>query len=283
MKYLIVFCICLLATMKVSFQSSFAKKEVKTVADSVFFNCLIFLSSSLIFIPYIARAVPIIWGYAAAFAVLTVAFQLAYTGALSQGNVSIAVMFANFGMLVPVLLSIVLFGEKPSVMRMIGILLVICCFIITAKPSGGVTKRSLLLCIVAMIANGGVSAVQKLFAATEYSTERFTFVSASYLLSTLLAASIYIVLAFSGRKKTFRLGKHCVIAALLTGVTLGTFLALNTYAAATIDGTFLFPAHSGGAIILSTLSGIIFFHDKLSVRQIVALCLGTTSIVLMNF
>ena len=56
MKYLIVFTTALLSTMKVSFQSSFAKKGVRTGADSVFFNMLIFTAAALLFCPYLFGA-----------------------------------------------------------------------------------------------------------------------------------------------------------------------------------------------------------------------------------
>ena len=46
---------------------------------------------------------------------------------------------------------------------------------------------------------------------------------------------------------------------------------------------FHYPAHSGGAILLSALAGVLIFHDKLSRRQIAVCVLGLLAIVLMNF
>ena len=141
----------------------------------------------------------------------------------------------------------------------------------------------MLFCILAMFANGAVTVMQKVFGASEYSDRNFSFVSASYMIAAVLAVIVYLILAKRGHKKTFKLGKLPIFSALAAGVSLALFLALNTYAASTIDGTFLFPAHSGGSIILSTISGLLFFHDKLTVRQTLSLVLGTTAIILMNF
>ena len=99
----------------------------------------------------------------------------------------------------------------------------------------------------------------------------------------LLSAAVYAFLSLRGRKKTFAVTKKPILAALGAGCSLACFLALNTYAARVIDGSFHYPAHSGGAILLSTLSGVLLFRDKLSARQIVACILGICSIVLMNF
>lgn len=60
-------------------------------------------------------------------------------------------------------------------------------------------------------------------------------------------------------------------------------ITYNTYAAGIIDGSFLYPAHAGGAILLSTLAGIIFFRDKLTKRQMLSFVLGIVAIVLMNW
>jgi multidrug transporter EmrE-like cation transporter len=50
-----------------------------------------------------------------------------------------------------------------------------------------------------------------------------------------------------------------------------------------VDGTYFFPVYSGGAIVLSTLLGVIMFKDKISKNQVVGIILGIASIVLMNF
>ncbi len=283
MKYLIIFALCLISTVKMSCQSAFAKKGVKTSADSLLFISMIFAFSSLTFLPYLIYITPVIWGYAALFGICSVAFQLFYTRALSEGNVSLTVMIANFSMLIPVTISCVFFGERPSVLRIVGIALTICSFIAAVKPEGKTTKRSLIFAILSMLANGALSTTQKFFSATEYSDKNLTFASASYLIASVLALLIYFVFAARGHKKTFQIGKKPLLAALGTGVSLGCFLALNTYATATIDGTFLFPVYAGGAIIFATVSGLIFFHDRFTVRQVISLVLGTCALVLMNF
>ena len=133
MKYLIVFSTAMLSTMKVSFQGSFAKGGVKTGADSVFFNMLIFLAASLLFLPYLFSAPLITFLFGAVFVACNVSFLLPFTRALSEGNVSVAVMFANFGMIVPILLSCIVYNDRPSALRITGIVLTVIAFLVTVK------------------------------------------------------------------------------------------------------------------------------------------------------
>ena len=284
MKYLIVFTTALLATMKVSFQSSFAKKGVRTGADSVFFNMLIFAAAALPFFPYLFTAPAPVFLFAGLLAVCNVTFQLTYTRALSEGSVSVAVMFANFGMLVPIVLSCILYGDRPSVLRIVGIALTVLAFLVTVKRGANKgEKRYLFFALLTMLMNGAGLAVQKIYGKQNIGAESFSFVAATYLFCALLSAGVYVVFALRGKKKTFAVTKHPLLAAAFAGGSLACFLALNTYAAGVIDGSFHYPAHSGGAILLSTASGVILFHDKLSVRQIAACVLGLAAIVLMNF
>lgn len=282
MKYLIVFTTALLSTMKVSLQSSFAKKGVRTGADSVFFNMLIFAAAALLFLPYLFKATGAVFLFGALYAVCNLTFQLTYTRALSVGNVSVAVMLANFGMLVPIAISCIFYGDRPSALRIVGIVLTVAAFLVTVKRgSSQGEKRYLAFALLAMLMNGASLSVQKLVGARGLGG--FSFVAASYLFCALLSAAVYAVLCLRGKKKTFAVTKHPVLAAIGAGASLACFLALNTYAAGVIEGSFHYPAHAGGAILLSTLAGVLLFRDRLSKRQIAACVLGLAAIVLMNF
>ena len=284
MKYLIVFGTASLATVKMSCQSAFAKKGVHTAADGVFFNMLIFLCAALLFLPYLFAAQPAVFLYGAVYAVCNVSFQLFYTRALSAGNVSVAVMFANFGMLVPIALSCVLYGDRPSALRLVGIFLTALAFLVTVKRGAGKGERTyLVFALLSMLMNGASLSVQKLYGKAGLSGGSFSFVAVSYLCCALLSALVFAFLSLHGQKKTFRITRLPLLSAVGAGAALACYLALNTYAARVIDGSFHYPAHSGGAILLSTLAGVLIFRDKLSVRQAVACVLGLFAIVLMNF
>ncbi len=284
MKYLIVLGTASLATMKVLAQGSFAKKGVRTAADGVFFNMLIFIAAALLFFPFIFTAPAPVFIFGAVYAACNVCFQLFYTRALSEGNVSVAVMLVNFGMLVPILLSCILYGDRPSAFRIIGICLTVLSFAVTVKRGTGKSeKRYLAFALLAMLLNGASLSVQKLYGKAELGGSRFSFVAVSYLCCALLSAAVYGFLSLHGKKKTFKVTKLPILAALGAGAALACYLALNTYAAGVIDGSFHYPAHSGGSILLSTLAGVMIFRDKLSKRQIAACALGLCAIVLMNF
>ncbi len=285
MKYLLVLTTALLSTFKVTFQSSFAKKGVKTFQDSAFFNMLIFTVASVLFFPYLFTVSSSTWIYAFLYALCNVAFQITYAKALSTGNVSFAVMFANLGMIMPIILSFFAFDDNPSIIRIVGIGFTVCAFLVTVTPSKRdkkTKKTALVFALLSALTNGLGLSVQKVFGKMGNSAN-LGFVSASYLLCALFSALIYLIFSKKGVKKTFIINKHAIISAIGAGVSLAIFLATNTYATKVIDASFHYPAHSGCAILLSTISGVVLFKDKLTTRQIIAFTLGFLAIVLMNF
>ena len=243
---------------------------------------LIFLSAALLFSPYLFLASGTVWLYAIAYAVCNSVFQISYICALSRGNVSLAVMFANFGMILPIGVSVFLYGDRPSLVRIIGICLVVCVFLLNIKQDKERKRGYFALVVVAMLANGAGLSVQKLFSYFD-GGEVLSFVSASYLLCSVFCAAVYFSLIIKSGERVRALDKRTVLASVCSGASLALFLAINTYAAGVVDGSFHYPAHSGTTILLSTVSGIVFFKDTLTPRQWVAFVVGTAAIVLMNF
>ena len=285
MSYLIVFALCLLATSKVSLQSTFAKKNRTTDRDTVLFNGLVFFTAAVLFSPYIFSASSVTWGFSALFAVFTVTFQLSYTKALSLGNVSVTVMMVNLSMLFPIVVSAVVYQETVSLIQFIGILLTVVSFILCAETTSkkSLSGRWFSLSLAALFSNAGIGITQKIFTQRANGTDKESFVACSYAAAFLLTLTVYILMRKAKTDRAIFKKPSLYVLSLSVGVVLAVFQWLNTYAIATIDGTFLFPTYSGGSILLSTLAGIVLFKDAITTRQAASIAVGVAAVVLMNF
>lgn len=285
MKYLIVFIMCCLATAKVSMQSAFSKKSINNIADTLFFNGLVFAFSAILFLNKVIACSGEIWLYAVAFASFTVLFQVSYTKALSVGNVSLSVLLVNLSMIIPVLVSFLVYKEPLSPIRLIGIVLTLIALLISVdfKFEKSSDKTWFLFAVFAMLSNGGIAIVQKVFGSTELKAQMQAFVSCSYIVATIITFTIYVFINKTGTHKTFKTDKTVIVYVLFIGIVLAIFQAINTYAISTIDGTFLFPAYSGGSTVFSAISGRLIFKDKLTPKQKVSLLIGIIAVIIMNF
>lgn len=285
MKYLIVAGLCTLATAKVTVQGAYAKKNIKTVSDATLFNGLIFTFAALLFLGQAIYGDGEIWLFSMLFGSLSVVFQICYSKALSIGNISIIALIVNLSMFIPIAVSVFAFKEGLSVARMIGILLTLVTFFVVTDVGKAKKKYSLkwiLLAMVAMFANGALGVIQKLFGESEWSAQSGAFVSRSYIVAAVVSMIAYLLLK---RKETVsRKPPHIIFAfAAATGIILAVFQLFNTYAITNVNGTFLFPVYSGGCIILSTISGLLIFKERLNARQTIGIVIGVVALILMNF
>lgn len=285
MKYLIVLILSILSTSKVSFQSAFGKQNVKNSADTLAFNGLVFVFSAVIFLSEVFGCSPAVWGYASIGALFNVLFQLFYMTALTIGNFSLTVLIINFSMVLNVLVSYIFFKDPISLIRFSGILMTIASFVICTDFRGEKKSKKnwLLMSVLAMLMSSAGSITQKVFGKTQYKDETAAFVSCLYIVASLLAIVVYAFFSKKGEKKTFKINFNAIKYAAMVGICLGIYQYLHVYAVATIDGTFLFPVQTGSIIIMSTLSGILIFKDKLTKKQIFGVLLGVLSVILMNF
>lgn len=284
MDFLIVLLLCTLATSKVTLQSRFGKKTLSTASDNVLFNAIVFFTASMLFCADIPKASTQTWIFALAFALLTVAFQLSYTKALSLGNVSLTVMAVNLSMLFPSLVSVIFYDESLTLTRIIGIILTVISFTLTVdlKFKEGFSRSWFIFTSVTALANACIGITQKIFGASDVSGEKSSFVACSYALAFLVTVTLYFSTRSKEIKRKSTKAAETYIFAAAVGIILSVFQWLNTYAITVMDGSFLFPVYSGGSIILSTLVGILFFKDKLTKNQKISITLGIIAVVIMN-
>ena len=284
MKYLMIFVLCSFTTVKLILQSRFGKKMMNGFGDTVAFNSVVFTVAALLFLKNALAASAGVWSYAAGFAFFTVLFQLSYTKALAVGNVSLTVMIVNLGMLFPVFLSAFWFHEQISVLRGVGIVLTVASFVLCVERRKEDRTRAdwFLYAVLALIGNGCLFVVQKLFGESALASSKEAFVSCSFLVASCMT---YALLGGwklrKGKAEALKKPKFWLIA-VAVGVILSVFQVMNTHAIATIDGTLMFPAYAGGSILLSTLVGVLLFRDRLNKKQIAGMITGAVAIVLVN-
>lgn len=284
MDYILIFLMCLLASAKMSFQTAFGKRSVKNSTDALTFNFFVFIASALLFLPKVFGCSPQVWIFGGVGAIFTVAYQLIYTKALSIGNVSLTVLITNFNMVLCTLISYIVFDEPISWIRLCGIMLTIVSFVVCngVGTKQAVDKKWLILAVLSMVTSAGGSIVSKCVGESAYSGEAQAYISSLYIVAALLAILIYPIMA-KKEKRTFKIGFNAIKYAAAVGISLGVYQAVYNYGLARIDGTFIFPVQAGGTIILSTLSGVLIFKDKLTKKQVFGMLIGLVALVIMNF
>ena len=184
------------------------------------------------------------------------------------------------GMTVPYLFGLIFLDEKFSVLRTIGLIVIIAGVFFSGFGKEKPDRISIILCVIVFFLNGGVSVVSKLHSINAMAVPPEEFV----VLSSLIGFATNLILMFTvkdppekkPKKEPFSLRLCVNLFALpaISAVVGGISSVLQLTGAETIDASLLYPFITGGSIVFSTLTGWLIFKEKLSKNMILSIILA---------
>ena len=198
--------------------------------------------------------------------------------AVSESGVSLAGSFSRMGILVPMILSILLWRELPSNLQWIGICLALFSILLAnidlSGPGGFLSGFQPVLIMLFLIV-GLAEFSNKIF--QKYGVIEAKNLFLFFVFSTALLISILQII---------RMGKKPKLSNIITGFAVGIpnffasfFLIL---ALSELRTAVVFPLYGALTIVLISLSGWILFGEKLRKRERFAVALTAAALVLVN-
>ena len=196
-----------------------------------------------------------------------------------NSGMALTSVFSKLGVIVPTLLSILLFHENPSAACYVGIAVAVAAIIVMGlakKEPREAGKHSNYFWLVIHLLCGGVTeSANKLF--DEFGTSQ----SKTLFLLMIFGAALLFCIVWMIISK----GKICAKDALV-GVALGVpnyFTSrLILRALESIPAVVVFPVYSVGTIVAITLIGLFFFKEKLNRIQVIGIGMILAALVLLN-
>ena len=184
--------------------------------------------------------------------------------------------FMKLGVLVPIILSITVFGDKPEVMQIIGIVISIAAILLIQLEKGGGKAKNVFGLVLVLLCGGCADAMSKVF--NHFGNAEL---DSHFLLYTFFCALILCIILCIVKRQRFR------PADALFGLMLGipNYLSSRFFLLALGDGIsslIAYPVFSAGTIVLVTLTGAVVFKEKLSRKQLISLALILVALVLLN-
>lgn len=210
--------------------------------------------------------------------------------AYGKGKISLFTVFQmQGGMLLPFLYGVI-FGDKITIPRMIGIVIMTISLILTVAPNNKgkkqeVTKSFVLLCCAIFFINGLVSIGSYLYSNNEMTLGPANFLIIKALMLGSFAAVIWTANVFRKKEKPIQLKERIIRSTVLLGSTVvdnGTYF-LQLVSAAHLPSTVLYPVVTGGTVIFTAVAGRIFFKEKHTLKEILGFALSFLAILLFAF
>ena len=213
-----------------------------------------------------------------------ITFNLLAYGTQKIG-IAISTVANKMSMIIPVIIGIYLFKEAIGVFKLIGIFLAISAIYMTSTKSGKLSFDKKFMPIILLIflgqgiADGTLSWTQKFTLSTENTSLFF----ASTFFSAGTFGSLFLVYDLMVKKIQFQ-AKN-----ILWGIALGVpnYLTLHFFIRSLqspiLESSQVFPVVNMGIIILSAISGIILFKEKLTPLNWTGIAIAIIAISFISF
>lgn len=190
-------------------------------------------------------------------------------------GVTLPATFMKLGVLVPILMSMLVFGEMPSMMQTLGIFGAIAAILMIRTEQGGGKAKNAAGLLILLIGGGSTDAMSKIFEELGSAAQNNQF-----LLITFSAALLLCILLARWRRE----GLTACDAGfgLLIGVPNYLSCRFLLLSLSSVPAVVAYPTYSVGMIVLVTLLGRLLFGERLSRRQMASLCVILIALILLN-
>lgn len=191
-------------------------------------------------------------------------------------GVTISATFMKLGVLIPTMMAIVVFGEKPGIYQIAGIALsILAIFVINSEKGEKEKAGSVALLLILLLGSG----------LTDSTINVYDKVGASalkdhYLLFTFLSAC-FISFAFWIKEKQ-KVTLKDVLFGFLIGIPnyfSSRFLLLALHS---VDAVIIYPAYSVLTILAISAAGYLIFKENLEKRKLYGIGIILLALVMLN-
>ena len=203
---------------------------------------------------------------------LLVSFILMQSSVRKNGVVLTSI-FTKLGLLVPVVLSVVVFREMPTWVQVIGFCIAIAAIIVInlQKDTGRFDWSLIILLLLA----GGTDAMAKIYEALGSAD-----LTDPYLLYSFGAAFVLCVSVVIAKKE--RPGFREFLFGTLIGIPNFLSSKFLLSALATVPAVVAYPTFSVATLLVITLTGVLAFRENLKAHQWAALAAILVALVMLN-
>ena len=225
----------------------------------------------------------------AIFGVITSLQYIFTMKALQLGPLSYTTVISAFSTVITAVSGMMFFGEDPiGVLQIIGIALMLLSFFFAVEKKDNEKKGSILwlvFCILCFIMSGGIGIMQKIHQSSTHKGELNAFLVTAFAVSFIF--SVVLMLISRSREKSpiiektesGRINLLFIALMVLSGVFVAVNNKLNLYLSGVMDSAIFFPLVNGGHLVLTTLTAVVCFREKLTVKQWIGVGVGILSVL----
>lgn len=219
---------------------------------------------------------------------------LAFQSALRFGKISTSWLILQLSVSVPILLSLVVFGERLGLWKLVGVALVLGAMLLLwwdkrtePEQAAGATEDAthatssaklkwLPLIVLAFLANGLAMSSQKLLTETVRGQDfSWQFTVSLYWAGFLFTGALSLARDGLANRQEVSLGLAMAVASVAGNVMLVKALGSG------VPGTAAYPIANGGSLFLVVAAGVLFFKERLTPAGVAGVLVGIAAILVL--
>lgn len=266
---------------------------VTAVCAFLLFGIISLLSNS----QFNAHSLPYSFFFAACYAGSTITFVLA----VGCGSLALTTTIHSFALIIPTVLGFLAWGEPINVFKIVGIVLFAFALLLMGEKAEQGKKllsaKWIVLMIISFFCEGLAPVAIKMHSlalgeeTAQSCNDVFMVMAYGMAVIGILVAAllkegrIKIPCTDGGKSKNFMIDslKIALPLASLGGICNGLYNLMNTVVANNrLDVSVFYPVVSAGQLVFTCIVAVVFFKEKLTVKQLCAIACGIVAIVLLN-
>ena len=229
------------------------------------------------------------WMLALSFGVCLAVSSIGYAEAMHNGPFSLTGIINSCNVLIPILVGCIAFQEQLLLPHVIGIVLLLCTFILPGIGSQGQQQEIrpvwYPLILLSFLGNGFGAVILSAFNKLPDAGSSDSFMAVGFLFGALLILSYVFICKARRPGAVIALEPSWRLAGLLSVSALCVFgcNSLLIRLAAVYPGSMLFPVYNGVSSVLSCLASCIVFREPIDKKKFITIILGLGAVILLNF
>ena len=284
----IITLICAVASS--NYKAYYVKKTMKFESEQYSFNTGASLICAFVLFALNGFNMSLSWYsflMGAAFGVLTMVNALVNAKAIKIGPLGYTTVIMSLSTAITALSGAIFWDEVLSVFKVIGIILMLVCFVFAVDLEDSKEKKAninwFILCVFCLLTCAAIGLMQKVHQTSEYKNELMPFLVVAFLVSAAISYAGYLVqkkkesqieIQESKKQKCFYFG----LALLICGVGVAGNNALNLYLSGAMDTAIFFPIANGVPLLSALIVSFVLFKEKLKRKQMIGLIIGLIAI-----
>ena len=194
---------------------------------------------------------------------------------VQKNGVVLSATFMKLGLLVPIAVSVLVFGEKPELLQVVGFVLAVAAIVLINRKKDGAAVRSGAGLVLLLLCGGCGDVMAKVFEELgEKSLEK------QFLVYTFAAALVLCLVLMFAKKQ--RPGRAELLFGALIGIPNFFSAKFLLRALESVPAVIAYPTYSVATLLIITLTGVLLFREKLRKQQWVALGIILLALALLN-